>query len=301
MKKAKTRSPFISMVKDIIFIFLVCVFILCLVNIKGNRENHPLLFWDFNGDTVKANPPKAKQEKTILRKFKWKYPKETNRETVFYIPADSLKKEIKKFGLPYGMTHPLLMEKRGFKVDGIKYYLDGQAIQERLITTIDYKQIFQRNLQYFGELTKVLQSSADLSPGEDSLHPFLTFVQHIRYQLPPRYYHRKFINAFFVPLVCLYEQYGDCDSKSLLLADFLCTVPGTSEKAAMVLIRGGGLTHALLAVKRNPLPGMTSLHDFKRGYYIVLETTRPGWAPGFINRRVTDALKAGFFQFVELN
>ena len=31
------------------------------------------------------------------------------------------------------------------------------------------------------------------------------------------------------------------------------------------------------------------------------ETTRPGWAPGFISRRLADALKAGHFQFEELN
>jgi hypothetical protein len=46
---------------------------------------------------------------------------------------------------------------------------------------------------------------------------------------------------------------------------------------------------------------MTSLFDMKRGYYIVLEASGPGWSPGFLSRRVMDALKAGLFIFVELN
>ena len=149
--------------------------------------------------------------------------------------------------------------------------------------------------------------SAEIPERQDPLKPMLSFVQHIPYKLPPNQYKGRFINSFFIPLVVLYEQYGDCDSKSLLLAEFLCTVPGAKEngkwkeKTGMILIRGNGLAHAVLAVKRTPLPGMTSLHDMKRGYYILVETTRPGWTPGFISRRVTETIKAGYFRFVQLN
>lgn len=69
----------------------------------------------------------------------------------------------------------------------------------------------------------------------------------------------------------------------------------------MVLIQGNGLSHALLGVKQKPFPGMTSLYFQEKGYYIVLKTTVQGWAPGFIDRRVFEALKSGYFQFLELN
>ena len=49
MDKVKTPIIPVSAAKDIILTFLVCVFILCLVNIDGSKENPSRLFWDFNG------------------------------------------------------------------------------------------------------------------------------------------------------------------------------------------------------------------------------------------------------------
>ncbi|MFC2140697.1 hypothetical protein ACFLQP_00175 [Acidobacteriota bacterium] len=301
MDKVKTPINLISAAKDIILTFLVCVFILCLVNINGSKENQSRLFWDFNGDNIKTTSPKPKQEKQIVRKFKWEYPKKTKRETAFRIPEADLKSEIKKFGVPHGPSHPFFLKRRGFKLLGKRTFMKGHTLQEQYTSIVDYQQIFQRNQENFKKLTQCLIASADLSRENDPLYAFLSFVQYIRYKLPPRYYKGKFINSFFVPLVCLFEKYGDCDSKALLLAEFLCSVPGTEEKAVMVLVRGSGLAHALLAVKRKLLPGMTALFDVKKGYYIVLETTSPGWAPGFISRRVTDAIKSGLFYLVALN
>jgi len=301
MDKVKTPIILVSTAKDIILTFLVCVFILCLVNINGSKENQSRLFWDFSGDNIKTSSPEPKQEKQIVRKFKWRYPKETKRETVFRIPETALKSEIKKFGVPHGQSHPFFLKKRGFKLLGKRTFMKDHIPQEQYTSIVDYQQIFQRNQENFKELTRCLIASADLSREKDPLHAFLSFVQYIRYKLPPRYYKGKFINSFFVPLVCLYEKYGDCDSKALLMAEFLCSVPGAGEKAVIVLVRGRGLAHALLAVKRKLLPGMTTLFDIKKGYYIILETSKPGWAPGFISRRVTDAIKAGFFYLVALN
>jgi hypothetical protein len=301
MLKTKTPKSLFLGAKEIILTFLVCVFILGLVNIKGSKESQSRIFWDFHGDNIKTTPPETKEEKQIVRKFKWEYPKETKRETFFRIPEADLKREIKKFGVPHGQSDPFFLEKRGFKLLGKRTFMEEYTVHEQYTGIVDYQQIFQRNLENFKEFTRGLIVSADLSRENDPLHAFLSFVQYIEYKMPPLYYKGKFINSFFVPLVCLYEKYGDCDSKSLLLAEFLCAVPGAEEKAVMVLVRGMGLAHALLAVKRNLLPGMTALFDIKKGYYIVLETTRPGWAPGFISRRITDAIKAGLFYLVALN
>jgi hypothetical protein len=280
---------------------------------KSQNETHFLAFSEvFQSSTListltpekhrsSASSKSKKKEIFIIREFKWKDPAQKQRETVFQIPESALKDEIKKFGRPRSMTHPLMMERKGFKIIGRRDTIVNRKILERVFTIVDYKKIFLRNLNYFSRLTHILMESADAVVGEDPLYVFLSFVQYIRYQRPPKFYKGKFIGSFFVPLVCLNEQYGDCDSKSILLAEFLATAPDSREKMAMVLVRGGGLAHALLGVKRTPLPGMTALYFQEKGYFIVLETTRPGWAPGFIDRRVTDALKAGYFMSIDLN
>ena len=290
------------------------------INEKISKPDSPGSSWNGEDSPEKLKPIEKKS--FIARKFNWVDPPRENRETVFHIPTAALKSEITKFGTTRAMGVSMFIQKRGFKVVGRRSYIRGGNIKEMIFTIVDYKQIFEQNLKHFPPLTTELRESAQLPPTADPLHTFLCFAQHITYRNPPRHYKGKFIANFFVPLVCLYEQYGDCDSKSLLLAVFLATAkssgtgrsesPGDSEadsktplppgeKLAMVLIRGGGLAHGLLAIKRPPLPGMTSLYFPRKGYYVVLETTKPGWAPGFIDRRVNDALKSGYFRFVELN
>ena len=322
----------LKMVRDIVLLFAACVLLLLVVSPEGvmdlivpgkNSNENPnsraqgrkvIDVIDFSGDGAisgektaagtldnRGNLPGSGGNQTIEKSFTWIDTKQEQKETILHIHDEELKKEIKKFGVPHNMSHPFFLKKRGFTVVGKSNYLENHTVSERLVSIVDYRQVFERNLQYFPKYTGAILTTAELPTGTDPLYTLLLFVQHIRYELPPVYYKGKFINSFFVPLVCLFEQYGDCDSKSLLLAEILCTVPSAQEKTAMVLIRGRGLSHALLAVKRKPLPVQTSLFDIKKGYYVVLETTRPGWTPGFVNARVADALKAGFFAFVELN
>jgi hypothetical protein len=299
-----------SYARDILLLFLLCAALVSLVSLTGEKKSG--ITFDstfrssagFPGDQQhpSSKPVKSKKEENVfLRKFAWVDPAKKERETVFEIPASALNHEIKKFGRPRSMTHPLLIQRRGFKIIGRRDYIRNRQILERSFAVVDYQQIFQRNIKYFPGLTGTLMTSAELSADDNPLLSFLYFVQHITYRRPPDYYKGKFINSFFVPLVCLYEQYGDCDSKSLLLAEFLAAFPDSSTKTAMVLVRGRGLSHSVLGVKGRPYPGMTALYFPRKGYYIVHETTTPGWSPGFVDRRIMDALKAGYFHFVELN
>jgi len=288
------KSSHIKAVRGMALVFLLCAALIQLVT-QGRKENGILTF---NGSFQVGGD---REENNYLRKYTWEDAAGKTRETVFQIPEAALNDEIKKFGRPRAITHPLFAERQGFKIIDRRNYLRGHDILESITTIVDYRKIFQRNLNYFHGLTGALMTSAALSEGDDLVHHFLHFVQHISYRRPPDYYKGKFISSFFVPLVCLYEQYGDCDSKSLLLAEFLATSPNTALKTVMILIRGSGLAHALLGVKGTPLPGMTALYFQGKGYFIVLETTRTGWAPGFIDPRVWDALKSGYFQFIELD
>lgn len=306
----KKTSIFWPLAWRLTVVFLLCSFLIIVVNLDDfsvKYDQGPLEFRSF-ATPFQSNPVspgtagKVSKEKTNKRVFIWTDPVKKKRETVFYIPKPTLKKEIRKFGTsPRGVSNPFFLKKKGFKIVGKRNVMRGRRVTQRLVSVVDYKQIYERNLQYFKPLTSALSESAELAANTDPLGIFLSFVQHIRYQQPPNRYKGRFINSFFVPLVCLDEQYGDCDSKSLLLAVFLGTRPGFKQKTAMVLIRGPGIAHAVLAVNRKPLPGMFRLFDMKTGFYVPVETTKPGWYVGFLSRRLIETMKSGYFSVVELN
>ncbi len=230
-----------------------------------------------------------KKEKYFLRNFEWLGVSKKQRETIFHISEKDIKKEIKSFGVPHGQKSPLFIEKKGYMQFAPDQYI------------INYKQIFQRNREYFPALTSALLLSTELLPGEDHLFEFLVFVQQIPFKSPPKFYEGRFIDSFFAPLICLYEKYGDCDTKSLLLAEFLDTSKDATEKVVIVLADYFGTSHSILAINRKPLPGMTTLYNPQKGYFIPLETSAPGWSPGFISKNVTDLIHRGHVFFINLN
>ena len=166
---------------------------------------------------------------------------------------------------------------------------------------VDYQEIFTRNIKNFSQLSGSLKNSAELTGNADPLLEFLNFVQHITYKEPPKFWQGKYIREFFPPLQCLYEKYGDCDTKCVLLADFLATYPDSKERLAIIIIKGYGIFHTLLAVKRKPLIGMVSLNILGKGIYIPLETTARGWLPGFIGFQSKNCLLKGLLRFETLN
>jgi hypothetical protein len=225
------------------------------------------------------------------RAFDWIGADKQARHIAFALVKSDVKSELSLFGIPRGMENTLIYQKKGFQ--RLAVYMGSE------IYMVNYTEIFLRSLPLFSELTMTLQEALEpLQPG-NLLVEFLFFVQAIKYKKPPFYYNNKFINSFFPPLISLYEQYGDCDSKSVLLAVFL-TCHDKREKTALALINSLGLKHSILLVKRAPQPGMSALFITGKGYYIPLETSSPGWAPGFVDPRVWDAMRNGDFRFHEL-
>lgn len=317
----KTSGPlFFLLLRELFLVWLIAALLILLDNLPSflDKKQFHHGFRSFSGGfpsqqvvsqqtaldktlpTPTSNP--KNKEKTIERRFNWVYPENTNRQTLFHIHESFLKEEIRHFGVsPHSTAHPFILEKKGFKVIGRQNIMRNQEVVQRLLSIVDYQQIYQRNLPYFKVLTHELMTSIALATDDDPLPPFLSFVQYIRYEQPPLRYRGKFINSFFVPVVCLYEQFGDCDSKSLLLSVFLATVPGFEQRTAIILIRSPGISHAVLAINRKPLPGMFSFFDYQKGYYVLLETTKPNWYIGFTSQRVLEAIKAGYYNVVELN
>jgi len=264
------------------FVVILAIYfiIVLIIGSTGNRiGTPPLRFLTF--ETSPAVKPSAD---AYARDFNWMGATKRDRQVTFAIASEQMKNEWRSFGVPRELQKPQILEQKGFVHLGGGVYI------------VDYVKVFSRNLDYFDSLTRSLAESTELPAVGDPLPEFLAFVQNITYEKPPAYYRNKFINSFFPPLVCLYEKYGDCDSKSLLLATFLA-IQNPREKQALVLIRAMGISHAFLAVRRTPLPGMTSIFIEGNGYYIPVETSAPGWAPGFASERVLDVIRSGKFMF----
>jgi len=238
-----------------------------------------------------SSRPDATKEEFYRRAFNWTGADKKPKQAVFSLAKARVKNELNRFGVARGMEHSLLLQKKGFKRVGVSKGLE--------VYMVDYQKIFRDSLEYFSGLTKTLVAAVEPSRPENDLIEFLFFVQSITYDRPPFYYNNKFINSFFPPLICLYEQFGDCDSKSVLLAVFL-TCQNQKEKTALAFINSQGMKHSILLAKRTPGPGMSALFIKGKGYYIPLEASALGWAPGFVNPRVWDALRTGNFRFSEL-
>lgn len=236
--------------------------------------------------------PKPAKENFHTRVFTWTGADKKAKRIAFALDKVRVKNELNQFGVARGMEHSLLLQKKGFKRVGTSKGVE--------IFMVDYRLVFERSLDYFNELTGALVKAIEAPRPENDLMEFLFFVQSMKYQLPPFYYGNKFINSFFPPLICLYEQYGDCDSKSVLLAAFL-TCRNKNEKTALLIINSRGLKHAILLAKRSPGPGMSGIFIKGKGYYIPLEASASGWAPGFVSPRIWDAITAGDFRFAELH
>ncbi len=242
-------------------------------------------------EQISSAKVKPAREDHLLRTFNWTGADKKSKQVSFSLSKSRIKSELNKFGVLRGQENALLLQKKGFKHVGVSKGLE--------IYMVNYQEIFLRNLEYFRGLTLVLYDAIKPQPPERRLMEFLFFVQAITYKKPPFYYNSKFINSFYPPLICLYEQSGDCDSKSVLLAEFL-TCHNKKEKTALLFINHLGLKHSILLVKGSPSPGMSAIFIKGKGYYIPLETSSPGWAPGFVNQRIWKAITSGNFRFSEL-
>lgn len=273
--------------------YVLYVVILCLaIGLISLAAPKPVFVFPVNSgpafDPGPGGPAGSSDKKYILRTFTWKNKKNETLKTDLKISKKALKQEINNFGIVKNMYHPQYLKKQGFKRLGEEY-------------VVDYKEVYQRNLKNFKEITADLAASVNLKKDEDPLPDFLRFTQQLEYMIPPKVLKGRYIQEFYTPLQCLEKKTGDCDSKSVLLAEFLGTVEGSQEKFAVLILRGYGIFHAVLAIKRNPLPGTLKLYFHGKGYFMPLEASGPGWSPGFVGRNTFNCLKAGLFRFEALN
>ncbi len=224
---------------------------------------------------------------TVTRKYVWDLKPDRTIITELFLPLNEVKQEMKNFGVNLRIKHPSYISKQGFyqTKDGL---------------SLNYKSIFRNSIPIFKKISPFIAYSAGIKEKEDPIICFLKFVQAIKYKVPPKFFNGKYIMEFLPPLNCLFLKYGDCDTKSVLLAELLEGHSYRKEKMAIVILRGFGIFHAILAIERTPMPGMLSFYINREGPYIPIETTDKGWMPGFSNNQVLLCLQNGNFRFVKL-
>lgn len=239
------------------------------------------------GQENRPESEKAGEKRSYIRKFRWDITENKTIITHLSLPEDEIRTEMDNFGVNLKIKHPAYIKKRGF-------------MKTREGLNINYKTVFHNSIPFFKKLPAVVKYSADIKKNEDPATCFLKFVQNIRYKIPPKFFRGKYIMEFLPPLNCLYNNYGDCDTKSVLLANLLQGASPKGEKMVVIVLKGFGIFHAILAIKRIPLPGMLSFYIDRSGPFIPMETTGTGWMPGFSNNRVLLCLQNGKFRFVKL-
>ena len=108
---------------------------------------------------------------------------------------------------------------------------------------------------------------------DETLGAVLTFVQSaLLYQRPPDEEGDRDILGFFPPPRALHEGFGDCDTKSALLAAILTNFPGTRMIGVHVP------KHYLVGIARVPRPGDAFI-EYEGQQFVLVEPSGPGRLP----------------------
>lgn len=111
---------------------------------------------------------------------------------------------------------------------------------------------------------------------KDKIMFVVSFVQNIKYERPGG------VLDLLAPLATLAKQFGDCDTKAILLYVLL-----ESMKIDCAMLWSQNYKHAMLGIN---IPGSGDYKKINGKKYLFLETTYPGWSigtlpPDFKNKR----------------
>lgn len=140
---------------------------------------------------------------------------------------------------------------------------------------VDIPRVVERNRPRLRELAVAfdrLATARGYGP-DDTLGAMLTFVQSaLLYQRPPDEEDGRDILGFFPPPRALHEGYGDCDTKSALLAAILTNFPGTRMIGVHVP------RHYLVGIARVPRPGDAFI-EYHGEPFVLIEPSGPARLP----------------------
>lgn len=188
-----------------------------------------------------------------------------------------LDQEIARYGIPASMFQGYRIprdpvERRRIEASREKTMQDGFFVQDGRVLRPDYNRLAQASMPFTLPLFHLLQHSTPQDSARERLNLALKLVQDLPYAIPPDRDGEKFIGGMLSPAQSLHEMWGDCDTKSLLLASLLAHDP--RYKLALV----GVPNHMFLAVEGIPRPYEFSL-TFQGKQYLALEAAGPGRTP----------------------
>ncbi len=153
-----------------------------------------------------------------------------------------------------------------------KEYREGMMKVTGGVVAFDYERIIEDSRELMEPLFRVLyniKKKYNLSEREFVIL-MMRFLQDIPYGVPPLNYNNRFIMGLFPPSELMKSTWGDCDSKSLLMATLLSFDRYYLDRLAIIQVPG----HALLGIHMSAGPyDKTIQYNFKK--YIYVEPVGP--------------------------
>ena len=166
----------------------------------------------------------------------------------------------------------------------------GMALRAGNLVECDVPVIAKKNIKLLTPLAEALQkvAAAKNYSDEDTVGAALSLVQTaLRYKIPPNIENGVHTGGLLPPARALLSGWGDCDTKTALLASIL----GNWSGLRMVGIAVPG--HYLMAIRR--LPGKGDMFVRYEGLeYVLVEPAGPAWLePGTVGTHTAALLAAG--------
>lgn len=163
----------------------------------------------------------------------------------------------------------------------------GMALRAGNLVECDIPVVVKKNIKLLTPLAAALQKLASEKgySDEDTIGAALSLVQTaIQYRIPPGIENGLHTGGLLPPARALLSGWGDCDTKTALLASIL----GNWSKMRMVGIAVPG--HYLMAIRR--LPGKGDMFVRYEGLeYVLVEPAGPAWLePGTVGTHTTALL-----------
>jgi hypothetical protein len=173
------------------------------------------------------------------------------------------------------------LESRGFKLEA------GN------VTRIDMPAVVKRNAAALKPIALVLDSVAAQRRYQsmDIIGAGLSFVQTaLKYQQPDDVYKGKHTGAFVPPLTSVVLGWGNCDSKSALLAAILSS--WAQMRMIGIFMPGNPVGHYVMGVLQIPDQG-DAFVEYQGLQYVLVEPAGPAWLPpGRVGEETMEKLNA---------
>ncbi|HSQ35899.1 MAG TPA: hypothetical protein VLQ89_07910 [Candidatus Binatia bacterium] len=180
----------------------------------------------------------------------------------------------------------------------LKVYMAGRGfkILKKNVVQVDMPDLVQRNIPRLQKLAQAFERIARQGRYDSAatIGAAASFVQiALRYQVPPTVRNGRNTGGIMPPLEALLKGWGDCDTKTALLASIL----GNWELVRMV-----GIVlphHYLMAVRRSP--GRGDMYIRYQGVdYVLIDPAGPAWLPpGQVGAGSVDSLQSGVDYAIE--